>query len=187
MIRYMSFAQVSAGRCGRCHQRSGRRRVSSRAEASAEPHHTEQLRDGSRLTASVEGDRWLTGSFRPARGNTTSTPASLPHQSDGGAPPATGTGSQSAIASGCRRRGHITRGSSTSRRSCPRRMSTPPSRASRRTPGGGPTSGSTTASRRPCSDPNCSTTRRSGRSGRFMVSRARTCQCPQTSRRHYPN
>ena len=81
----------------------------------------------------------------------------------------------------------MTRASTTSRRSCPRRMSTPPSRASRRTPGGGPTSGSTTESRRPCSGPNCSTTRRSGRSGPFMVSRARTCLCPQTSRPHYPN
>ena len=28
---------------------------------------------GSGLTASGEGDRWLTGSFRPARGSTTST------------------------------------------------------------------------------------------------------------------
>jgi hypothetical protein len=41
--------------------------------------------------------------------------------------------------------------------------------------------------RPPCSGPNCSTTRCSDRSGRFMVSRARTCRCPLTSRRHYPN
>ena len=34
---------------------------------------------------------------------------------------------------------------------------------------------------------NCSMTRHSGRSGRFMVFRARTCQSPQTSRRHYPD
>ncbi len=45
----------------------------------------------------------------------------------------------------------------------------------------------TPASGRPCSGPNCSTTRRSGRSGRFMVSRARTCRFPLTSRRRYPN
>jgi hypothetical protein len=42
------------------------------------------------------------------------------------------------------------------RLSCPRRMNTPSSRVSRRTTGGGQTSGSTTASGRPCSGPGCS-------------------------------
>jgi hypothetical protein len=85
--------------------------------------------------------QWLTGSSRPARRSTAWTPASLTRRSGGGARPATWTGWRSAIGSGCRRRGRITRAS---------------------------TSGSTTASGRPCSGPSCSTTRRSGRSGRFI-------------------
>jgi hypothetical protein len=44
----------------------------------------------SMITPSMEGDRWLTGSFRPARGSTTSTPASLARQSGGGHAPLPG-------------------------------------------------------------------------------------------------
>jgi len=43
------------------------------------------------------------------------------------------------------------------------------------------------ASARPCCGPSCSATRPSGRSGRFMVSRARTCRCPRTSQLPDPN
>ena len=77
--------QARAGRCGSCPRRSGRRRIPSRGFRRTPPYGTIPGREPS---GSCSGrDRWLTGSFRPARTSTTWTPASLPRQSGGGGTP----------------------------------------------------------------------------------------------------
>jgi hypothetical protein len=84
------------------------------------------------------------------------------------------------------RGGRKTLASTTSRRSCRRRTSTPFSHLTPRTSGGGPASGSTTASARRCSGRSCLRTSSSDRSARSAAWRARTCQCRRSWRRPWP-
>src|SRR5262249_7353797 len=83
---------------------------------------------------------------RATPGATTCTPRWQHRGTSGGARRATGTGWRSVTGSGCRSWGRKTLASTTSRRSCRRRMSTPSSHLTPRTSAGGPTSGSTAAS-----------------------------------------